>query len=179
MPTPPEGIDSASQLQNGSEFGCLIYFRTLPRWTLFFPNQLTQLDNPAFSRLTYVFSLLSFPFSVLFFFCSFLMPRRSIRLPTCLQERLVPLLRLVFLAPPYLSSFPKPFPSTVFFPLFSFLLVFGAVWDPLFPTISILSEAIWLFIFGFFSFGDSHGRRGWVSVVLMLFIILGLSPYAE
>lgn len=115
MPTPPEGIDSASQLQNGSEFGCLIYFRTLPRWTLFFPNQLTQLDNPAFSRLTYVFSLLSFPFSVLFFFCSFLMPRRSIRLPTCLQERLVPLLRLVFLAPPYLSSFPKPFPSTVFF----------------------------------------------------------------
>lgn len=40
------------------------------------------------------------------------MPRRSIRLPTCLQERLVPLLRLVFLPP---SSSPKPFPSSVLF----------------------------------------------------------------
>lgn len=52
------------------------------------------------------------------------MPRRSIRLPTCLQERLVPLLRLVFLAPLYLFSFPKPFPSTVFFPLSSFYFSF-------------------------------------------------------
>lgn len=49
------------------------------------------------------------------------MPRRPIRLPACLQERLVPLLRLASLASPFLSSSPKTSPSTVF----SFFLPFS------------------------------------------------------
>lgn len=52
------------------------------------------------------------------------MPRRSIRLPTCLQERLVPLLRLVFLPPSRL-----PPPISRFIPPFSLFLSLWYVFD--------------------------------------------------
>ena len=113
----PEGLDRASLCWNGSlfEFGYISSLFLDSSLLDSFPNQLTQLDNPAFfsSHLSFLSSLL--PLFCSFFFCSFLMPRRSIRLPTCLQERLVPLLRLVFLPPPSPSSSPKPFPSTILF----------------------------------------------------------------
>lgn len=52
MPTPPEGIDSASQLRNGSL--SLVVSDLFSDSSLLdsFPDQLTQLDNPAFSLLT-------------------------------------------------------------------------------------------------------------------------------
>ena len=66
------------------------------------------------------------------------MPRRSIRLPTCLQERLVPLLHLVFLPPP---PSPPLIPWAIsidwFVPFSPFPFLPGAVWDPLPLSLSL------------------------------------------
>lgn len=71
----------------------------------FFEFELKQLVNPVFFLSSLKFSLLlsSFPYSVFFFCCSFLTSRRSIRLPACLQKRLVPLLHLVSLPSSFIS----------------------------------------------------------------------------
>lgn len=109
MPTPQTAQTEPAilKLLPFSFLFCLKYIFS-NSFLLDFLIQLTQLDNPAFSFLTSVNSLFSFPIFVLRFCCSFLTPRRSIRLPTCLQERLVPLLHLVFpalLLPPTSPSF--------------------------------------------------------------------------
>lgn len=85
---------------------------SLSFWTLKF--ELKQLVNPVFCSPHLSFLFFSLPSPFLFFFCcSFLTSRRSIRLPACLQKRLVPLLHLVSLPS---SSSPEPIYS--FAPLF-------------------------------------------------------------
>lgn len=95
----------------------LFYFWTLSPAPAGLPSWfwLTQLDDPAFfsSHFSFLSSLLP-PFSVLLFpFCPFLTQRRSIRLPTCLQKRLVSLLHLLF--PPHPSPSAVLFHFSVFF----------------------------------------------------------------
>lgn len=78
------------------------------------------ITDPAFLFL-HKFSLFSF-FD--FFLLLILTPRRFVRLPTCLQDRLVPLLRLAFLPRPlHTSTFSKPhfLPPFCFSSLFSHL----------------------------------------------------------
>lgn len=101
---------------------------------------LTQLNDPAFLSSHFSFlspSSLFCPF--LFLFCTFLTQRRSIRLPTCLQKRLVSLLHL-------LSPLPISICSLVSLFCISFFSFFFAVWflNFLFPTITVLFMAIWL-----------------------------------
>lgn len=119
----------------------------LPSWFW-----LTQLDDPAFfsSQFSFLSSLLP-PFSVLLFpFCPFLTQRRSIRLPTCLQKRLVSLLHLLFS--------PHPSPSAVLFHFSVFFCVCD-FWIFCFPhhCCSVSGHLVVNFTF----LGDSETVWGW------------------
>ena len=69
----PSGLRRSRPLRETApcfQFGYLskFIFGRLPAGLFFFPNQLTQLDNPAFLFSLKFFSLLPFPFSVSVFF---------------------------------------------------------------------------------------------------------------
>lgn len=99
------------------------------------------ITDPAFLFL-HKFSLFSF-FD--FFLLLILTPRRFVRLPTCLQDRLVPLLRLAFLPRPlHTSTFSKPH----FLPPFCFSSLF-----------SHLQASFLFFFLSFFAFHPVGIRR--------------------